>query len=147
MAFRILKNQSDITMPGNVREKGRIVTDSTTPNQLILSHRVRAGEILNVKAFAFKGRLAVYAPTPTVLGNWSIEVGVGNKILTQQATNESRILPHPFNYQVTEFFDEPPIYILQEPLPVPPNTVIRFVCTPSSTVNMVWVVKIVGDER
>lgn len=146
MAYLILKNKADFPLNGNARERGRLTTSSTVVDQVILNYRVRAGEILNIKAFAFKARLATYATTPQVLGNWSILVGT-NRILTLPATNETRQLPPPLNYQVTEFFDEPPIYLLQDPIPVPPGTALRFVCTPASSTNMIWIAKFIGDER
>lgn len=147
MAFKIIKNRSDFPLSGDIRKEGRLVTNSINSDQIILSHRTGLNEILNIKAFSFKSRLVNFSTTPEFLGNWSIEIRPGNKILTLRSTNNSRQLPPPLNYQITEFFDEPSIYVLEESIPIPPNTIVRFVCTPSSNTGMIWIAKILGTKQ
>lgn len=142
--FSTIKFRENFIFEGNINKSGRLVTNSTNADQLILSYGIPITKRLNIHAISFKAQLQIYAQNPVILGNWSVEIGVGNKILTQTDRNTSRALPPPFNYNVPEHFDPPVIYMLDEPLVIPAGSIFRFVCTPSTITPIVWMAKFSG---
>jgi uncharacterized membrane protein YoaK (UPF0700 family) len=118
----------------NVCKTGNLVTTTVTADQVILTYTVTSGKTFYLMGYNVTARLTTYAATATNFGVSSLENPSGTKLNTCMIANAGVINP-PYD----EFFSEP--------MPIAAGTVIRIVCTPSSTTSYTWQGNLFGYEK
>jgi hypothetical protein len=112
---------------------GSLVTTAATADQVILTYTVTAGKGFYLEYFRVDTRLTTFATTATYFGMASLENPSGSKLITQMQAGAG----------ITNM---PPL-VFTEPVPIAAGTVIRVVCTPSSTTSYTWQANLGGYEK
>lgn len=116
-----------------VAKTGSLVTTAVTADQVILTYTVTAGKTFYLEYLQVDTRLTTFATTATYFGMTSLENPSGTKLITQMQAGAGIVAR--------------PIITFSEPLPIAAGTVIRVVCTPSSTTSYTWQANFGGYEK
>jgi hypothetical protein len=112
---------------------GSLVTTAATADQVILTYTVTAGKTFYLEYLQVDTRLTTFATTATYFGMASLENPSGTKLITQMQAGAGIVAKPPISFT--------------EPLPIAAGTVIRVVCTPSSTTSYTWQANFGGYEK
>jgi hypothetical protein len=116
-----------------VMKTGNLVTTAVTADQVVLTYTVTAGKTFYLQYLRVDTRLTTFATTATYFGATSLENPAATKLLTQMQAGAG-------------ITDMPPLGFA-EPIPIAAGTVIRVVCTPSSTTSYTWQANFGGYEK
>lgn len=116
-----------------VMKTGTLVTNAVTANQVIVTYTVTAGQTFYLQYLEFRARLTTFAATATNFGTISLENPSGTKLFTTGL----------FHAGTADGFS----LQFAEPMRVDAGTVIRLVCTPSTTTSYTWFGNFGGYEK
>jgi hypothetical protein len=117
-----------------VAKTGSLATTSASADQVILTYTVTSGKTFYLEYFEVEARLTSFATTATFFGTASLENPSGTKLITEMCAGAG----------ITQ---NQPGFVFAEPLPIAAGTVIRVVCTPSSTTGYTWQANFGGYEK
>lgn len=116
-----------------IGKTGSLVTTAVTADQVILTYTVTGGKTFYLEYFRVDTRLTSFATTATYFGMTSLENPSGTKLITQMQAGAGITIIPPIDFT--------------EPIPIGAGTVIRVVCTPSSTTSYTWQANFGGYEK
>lgn len=117
-----------------VMKVGSATTTSASADQVLLTYTVTGGKTFYLEYFDVACRLTTFAATATNFGDASLESPASTKLYTQIISGTG-VTPSPIGQ------------ILAEPIPIAAGTVIRIVCTPSTTTSYLWRANLGGYEK
>jgi hypothetical protein len=127
-----IKSLPELAVASKVMKTGSLVTTTTTADQVVLTYTVTAGKTFYLTYLRVDTRLTTFATTATYFGMASLESPAGTKLITQMQAGAGITLIPP--------------YIFVKAVPFAGGTVIRVVCTPSSTTSYTWQANFGGYE-
>lgn len=146
--YQALANGESIGISGNVTmvpgeasgktfimKTGTLATTAVTTDQVILTYTVTALKTFYLQYVYVKCRLDASITTGAIQGDCSLETPSGTKVFTMPLMNPTSVVDDWQKF-------EPP-----EPIPISAGTVLRVVCTPSSTTARTWYANFGGYEK
>jgi hypothetical protein len=133
--FALLVASVASAQPVSMTKTGQLVSTAVTADQVVLTHTVTASKLLMLSYVTIEARLTVVSATASILGDCSLELPSGTKVIT-----------HTFTNPTTSRVDRVP-YTFPDPVPLAAGSVVRIVCTPAATTSMTWKASFGGYER
>jgi hypothetical protein len=127
-----IKSLPELAVASRIMLTGNKVTTTTAADQVILTYTVTAGKTFYLTYLRIDTRLTTFATTATNFGYTSLESPAGTKLLTQMQAGAGITVMPPYAFLKT--------------VPIAAGTVIRVVCTPSSTTSYTWQANFGGYE-
>jgi hypothetical protein len=116
-----------------VMQTGTLVTTDTNPNQVVLSYTVTAGKKLFLQYLSMIGYATTAFTTGQKIGEISLESPAGMPLVKYDVIAQTVGALNKYEQSFNG-------------IPIPSETVIRVVCTPSATASRTWIANFGGFE-